>query len=271
MSAALSQAERGYVLVTVLWMTALVSLLAVQASASARVERLVTGNRVAAARVELAADAGIAAAGAALAAGLPLAAYPRAFTLEGARIELAVEDEAGKLNPNFASDAMRDALFQALLREPGAARTLSARLGDWIDSDDATRAGGAEEPEYLAAGLGYGPPNARLESLDELTLVLGIDARLARALRPHLTLFTAVRSPDPRRATPLVAQALGAVSAIERGALYGLGPVPAPDVLRVEAVAHAADASFARSAVLARTPDGRGYRIVEWTRAEEGR
>jgi len=62
-------------------------------------------------------------------------------------------------------------------------------IADWRDRDDLRRPNGAEEPEYRAAGLKYGPSNARFETVTELARVLGVTtalyARVAGSLTVH--------------------------------------------------------------------------------------
>ena len=64
-------------------------------------------------------------------------------------------------------------------------------------------------PEYVAAGLPYGPRNNRFETLGELQRVLGMDAALYEQLEPMLTLYSRQSRPDPRFAAGPVLTALG--------------------------------------------------------------
>jgi general secretion pathway protein K len=107
------------------------------------------------------------------------------------RIDLRIVDENGKINLNLADTALLDAFLRAMELEPGRARQLAGAIADWRDADSLTQpGGGAETPDYQAAGLPYGARNSRFETLGELQRVLGMDAKLYERLEPMLTLYS---------------------------------------------------------------------------------
>jgi hypothetical protein len=57
---------------------------------------------------------------------------------------------------------------------PGMTETIADSILDWIDTDDAPRAAGAETQYYAGRGLPYGPRNGVPMSLEELLLVRDI-------------------------------------------------------------------------------------------------
>src|SRR5690606_29702777 len=76
--------------------------------------------------------------------------------------------------------------------------------------DDLTQPlGGAEDPQYAAAGLPYGAKDAPFETVAEVEQVLGMDRALFTAAAPHLTVFSGLPQPDQRFAASEVLQALG--------------------------------------------------------------
>jgi general secretion pathway protein K len=126
------------------------------------------------------------------------------------RIDLRIVDENGKINLNLADTALLDAFLRAMDVEPGRARQLAGAIADWRDADSLTQpGGGAETPDYQAAGLPYGARNSRFETLGELQRVLGMDAALYERLEPMLTLYSRQSRPDPRFAAGPVLSALG--------------------------------------------------------------
>ena len=62
-------------------------------------------------------------------------------------------------------------------------------IQDWRDPDDLKRPNGAEDADYRAADLKYGPANAPFETVTELARVMGVTpaifARVADSLTVH--------------------------------------------------------------------------------------
>ena len=75
-----------------------------------------------------------------------------------------------------------DRLLVALQLDPG----LSESVLDWIDSDNAPRARGAESLSYLLLDPPYRAANRPLLQVNELRLVRGIDASVYQRLEPHV-------------------------------------------------------------------------------------
>src|SRR5262249_6357585 len=116
-------------------------------------------------------------------------------------------DERAKINPNLASDVLLTALFEAAGMDRLSARHLGSAIADWVGPDAASRPFGAKLREYAAAGRSHGPPNAPIESLDELQLVLGMTPDSFRTVRPYLTIYTELKEPDAN-ASPIVRRAV---------------------------------------------------------------
>ncbi|HAI46433.1 General secretion pathway protein K [compost metagenome] len=206
---------RGAALVLVLWLIALLTAVVGAFALSARVEHLqqrvvgddAIGQEHARAGLEYA-----------LYRLQPTATRPP-WVADGRRyrwqfdqrtIDLRIVDENGKINLNLANAPLLEAFLQAMDIEPGRARQLAGAIVDWRDADSLKQPnGGAELPEYIAAGLPYGPRNNRFETLGELQRVLGMDAALYERLAPMLTLYSRQSRPDPRFAAGPVLTALG--------------------------------------------------------------
>ena len=110
------------------------------------------------------------------------------LTLGGQVIWIEVTPAGGLVDINVANDALLFALFQRVGGlSPGEANILTTRIRDFIDPDDVpSGAGGAEAPQYRAAGWPAVPRNSALEDLSELKGVLGMTAELYGILAPHL-------------------------------------------------------------------------------------
>ena len=133
------------------------------------------------------------------------------LALNGATVDIRLDNHAGRINPNTASPALLRALLTALGESPDRAAALTAAIADWRERGRRPRPRGAKAAEYRAAGLSYGPPGEAFRDLGELRLVLGMTPALLAALRPHLTLWWD-GDPDPAFASVAVRQALETVS-----------------------------------------------------------
>lgn len=187
--------QRGIALVIVLWLIALLSLLALGQTAAVRTETRVTANQLESA------SARAAAYGCIQLALLEMMRPPAArtwdvdgtvhsATLEEARLSVRITDESGKVDINFASGPLLDTLLQAADVEEAARWSLVDAILDWRDPDNLRRAHGAEAADYQTAGLDYTPRNAPFRRIEELTLVRGMTAALYHTLAGSITVHS---------------------------------------------------------------------------------
>lgn len=117
-----------------------------------------------------------------------LTTYPGKWFLDG-HLRGAIQDESGKfpvnsLHPDLADHALfADIFLRLVMGKPyslpkAQAETLLAALVDWLDPNDETLPGGAEDAAYAAAQLPYRPKNTSLDTLGELLLVKGFSREL---------------------------------------------------------------------------------------------
>lgn len=289
--ATLSREEHGVALVLVLWMLMLLIVVANSVALTARTEVQVAGNQFALARAEAVADAAIHKAIAELLAppndvgrwrgdGLD-----RLWSFDAADVRVTIRAEAAKVDLNAAPATLLAGLFRAVGIAPQDAARLADAVADWRDPDDLRSLHGAERPEYAAAGKADGPANVPFDSVEELRLVLGIDAEIFRAVSGLVTVYTQSAEVNTATAERLVLLALpGAVPeqvdayleqrrfALERG----LPPPPFGQVsgapgsndglYAIRAEANLGDnARFSREAVVHLTGDAsRPYVILAW-------
>lgn len=219
--------QRGIALVMVLWILVLLSLMAAAYLSETRTETIATHNRMRASEAEALADAGVNWAiwrllqegpGGSLAERpaeerLPADGRLVRWRHGGGVVLLSVRDEAGKLDINITRPERLQGLLQAVGLERDRARTLAARIADFRDGNDIKEPDGAEDSDYSAAGLDYGPKNAPFEAVDELGQVLGLTPELAERLRDHTTVATGAGTVDPAFAS---VQALAALPRVDR-------------------------------------------------------
>jgi len=192
----------GFALLIVLWTTMLLGVVVAAMLTTTRTEALLTRNLRESARARALAEGGIWLAVhylAARSAGSGPASHGAAFAYEigDARVWVAVEDEAGKIDLNAAPGELIRGVFRALGVEDGRAAALADAVLDWRDADSSRRPGGAEDAEYRRAGLPYLPRNAPFPQVDELRLVLGIDDALFGRAAASLTVHSNRPRIDP--------------------------------------------------------------------------
>lgn len=87
-------------------------------------------------------------------------------------------------------------LMEALGIAPGTAATIAAAAADWIDTDDVSLPGGAEDGAYARAAIPYRTANRFMADPSELRAVQGVTPTLYATLRPWLcALPTSALSP----------------------------------------------------------------------------
>jgi general secretion pathway protein K len=132
------------------------------------------------------------------------------WEFEGAQISVVIVDESGKIDLNGAAQPLLASLFQVLGAAPDMAAAVASAIVDWRDEDVLSQAqGGAEDPQYAAAGLPYGAKDAPFDTVGELEQVLGMSAELFALAAPHLTVFTGQAEPEQMFASAEVLQAMG--------------------------------------------------------------
>jgi len=132
------------------------------------------------------------------------------WSFAGSRVVVRLIDEGGKVDINQADANLLAALLRVRGVEADRAASLAAAILDWRDADNLSQPqGGAEDPDYAAAGLGYGAKDAPFESIDELQQVLGMDADLYARIAPYLTIYSGRNLPDSTYAPGPVLQAMG--------------------------------------------------------------
>jgi len=104
------------------------------------------------------------------------------FPLNGSVIkrddmDIYIQDSAGLLGLSFYQEDVFERLLKQLTDEDSA-KTLAARLGDWVDHDNISRYKGMEVSDYIRLGLTIRPRNGAIRSLDELLKLPGMTNEL---------------------------------------------------------------------------------------------
>ena len=262
--------DDGFALIIVLWTLVLIAFIVAHVTANGRTEIRIAGNMIAEATAEAADDGAIVAAIFNLLdpnpdQRWPLDGSPHELTIGGSRVLVQLRDESERINPNSAAPQLLEALLRLTGSDAESARRLAASISEWVGSDPAGRQQEAQLVEYQAAGLDYGPPNAPLETIDELGRVLGMTPAVLAAVRPHLTLF-GPPEPNALSADPIVAAALSQIRQVAPIAAPANQGPDAPLIVRMIASALGpSNARVQRSAIVrvgASLPGG--YAVLAW-------
>ncbi|MGH8025359.1 MAG: general secretion pathway protein GspK [Pseudoxanthomonas sp.] len=207
--------ERGAALLLVLWLIALLTALIGAFALTARVEALQGKILSGGAQAQEMARAGVEYSLVRLADTEPTTRWlpdgrSYRWSYAGSEVELQIVDETGKVDLNQAGQPLLTALMQALGAEREQSGRVAAAIVDWRDPDPLTQVnGGAEDPDYAAAGRPYGAKDAPFETVAEVEQVLGMTPELYARLEPYLTIYSGRGEPDPTYAQGPVLTAMG--------------------------------------------------------------
>jgi general secretion pathway protein K len=257
--------NRGFALLIVLWTLVLLALIVTELGTSGRMESKIARNLMANAGAEAAADGAVHQAIFHLADGSDQAwqadGVPRRLAVGPAAVDLRIEDESGKINPNLADPALLQSLLLVLGANQQLSQTIVQGIVDWRGGSPPEQQPGVVQ-RYLAAGLRYQPSFSPFETVEDVGLVLGLTPDLAARLEPHLSVHQ-IGMADPARADPIVARALAQLPGGTGTAMPGV-PMAYHSVT-ITAVAHVPGGQFTRRAVVRIGPGlPHGYGLLVW-------
>lgn len=264
----------GFALLIVLWMLVLIAFIIGYVTSTGRSEIEISTNISANAAASAAADGAV---------------YRAIFALMDSRtdhrpvtdghteqmrigrsvVALRVFNENDWINPNLASAKLLEGLLRAVNMPAETAADLADEITQWVGTARTLRSPDELAAEYKSAGLGYAPPEAPLEDLEELRRVRGMTATALASMRPHLTLFGG-RQPNPATTDPVVAAAIRFADR-SNPTIGASGPVftgvgQDARVVRILAQAQGPGRATANAAVIVRvtSSSARGYSVLSW-------
>lgn len=276
---ALRHQQRGIALLMVLWVLILLGLIAASFLRETRLGINLARNITENAKAEALAEAGIRRAMVGLLDPDPATRWRIGtaynFALGDGTVVVRMEDEGGKVDLNHAPAPILRALLEAAGADPEMARTVADAIRDYRDADQERRAAGAEDPEYLAAGLKSGAKDAPFDDTEELMQVLGMTREMHHVISPYITVHSRrgrinlLTAPEfvLRATSNLKPKQLERILADRAGAAR-LDRVRADVVtVRAEAVTRGGG-GFTREAVLRQTGEPQQpFTIVDWRQA----
>ena len=205
----------GIALVLVMWVIALLAVMAVAAVSTSRTEVNLVRNRLDEARMRALAEAAVSMTVLRLRSSDEQDHWypdgtPRDWQFAGHQVQVEIHNESSRLDLNAGPEQLlRDLISAAQVEEVSVdADALVKALLDWRDADQSARTQGAEDRDYRTSGLPYGAKDGGFDSTAELGQILGMPKELSRLLQPHVTVFTQQSQPMPEYASPLLRSVL---------------------------------------------------------------
>ena len=202
--------ERGFALLTALWLLVALSVVGLEMAVRARDGRRISANIQESARALAAADAGIAhvhlalerrlreagGLGSGSAADVALDPWarlgfvlPDSQTIDGAVYRVQLRDAGSALHLNRCTEDELRRLLTALRVDAGEADRIAQAAMDWRDTDHLHRGRGAEREAYLRDGAAVLPRNGPFLTVAELRHVRGVTPEIFSLVRPFLTVL----------------------------------------------------------------------------------
>jgi|HubBroStandDraft_6_1064221.scaffolds.fasta_scaffold127665_3 general secretion pathway protein K len=283
--------ESGVAIVLVLWMIALLTVLAVSFARDASVQAKIVRNQYDIARAHALADTGVSLAILGILDAAPddkarLDGSPRDLTYGDGEIVLGLQNEAGKIDLNHASGEVLGNLFRTVGLDAAQAVALVDAVADWKRRRravwDSTVNRGRIEPAVTAVGP--------FLALEEFRAVQGITPEIYARVSPFLTVFSGTERIDALAAPRQVLLSLpgvdpGEVDAyVSARAKFGPDPSLLPALTGVDAYLGPDTVSFVSISSEGRIPPsvrfirnatislivnaGERYRFVSWRQGQ---
>lgn len=209
-----SRSQQGIALIIVLWMLALLTIIALSYSNMSRTETLLISNTVHIAQARSKAESAIWLAVNDLLKPLKSRQYSQSgmttviYSSVEDSLKVIIQDESGKIDLNKASSQLLHGMFTSINIDIDQANQLVDVILDWRDRDDLTRVNGAEDKDYLDSGFTYGAKDGVFNSIGELRQVKGMTSDLYEKIAPLVTIHSMQSRVRLSSATPGVLNAL---------------------------------------------------------------
>ncbi len=192
--------QAGVVLVLTLWLLVLLTIMATGYSYATRIETQLTVHIVEIARTKAIAEAGLWLAVSDLLKPPPKRRWPTdgstvAINFATQKINLRIQDEAGKIDLNTANPELLHAVIKTVAGDDKQTPFLLDAILDWRDRDSNRRRSGAEDSDYN--NVDYDAKDGPFNSIDELRLVAGVNNKIYVKIHPLLTVHSLLPGINP--------------------------------------------------------------------------
>lgn len=205
--------QNGMALIIVLWLVVLLSVMAAGHARNVHTDTMLASRQVAFAKSRALAEAAVQHAIVELLARnrsgqMPVDGTIHTVNIDGHDIGIAVRDATGLVDLNAASADLLAALVAATGTEPAWQRDMVDAILDWRDQDSLRHMNGAEDSDYLAAGIGWTARDGAFATIDELRYVSGMRQDIFDRLAPFLTVHSGRSGVNLEYAPPFLISAL---------------------------------------------------------------
>jgi len=217
------KSQRGMALVIVLWLVAVMTVIASGHSRNAHNEMQLAMKQIETAQARSVAQAAFSLTvldmlSTANSDKLPRLGTPFARRLNDRDVVITVRPTAALLDINSASESLLRALIIVAGTTDDIAASVAAAIVDWRDGDSLAHLHGAEDDEYAVAGREWSARDDNFVSVDELRYVLGMTETLYRKIAPCVTVHSEQRTIDLESAPELLLRAVTGAETATTGA-----------------------------------------------------
>ena len=187
--------QRGIALVVVLWLLVLLTVIAASHARVIRTETRLASNQVEASKARNLAEAGAHHAIIELlvrdeAQRWPVDGSVNRLRYQDGEVAIAIRDARGLIDINMAPASLLDKVLAGAGMEQSQRLALVDATLDWRDRDSLKHLHGAEDDDYLRAGLKWAARDGPFSSIEEFRYVLGMTNPLFERLLPYLTVHS---------------------------------------------------------------------------------
>lgn len=264
--------DRGFVLVSVIWIAGLLAVITTAFTISVRSHSLAAGNAFYNTRAELVADGMAMVAAYKLANAVDASQRPKlngepthCGWPDGISVSITVQDQGGLVDLNTASPDLIGALLQGFAVDKSKSAEIMGALHDFRDADSISALGGDEPAAF--PGKPYGPKNRPLAVPEEIGQLPELHEALFDKLMPLVTVSSQQPGIDLARAPRQLLDILGINDVNGAAAQRFSSPSPA-NVFSIDVMAELSNGSrYRRQALvsLLRQPDS-PFAILAWRR-----
>ena len=255
--------QAGIALVSVLWIVALLSVVATSLASSVRTETRLVANTGRMLQAQFAVESGVELAALNLmypqSVQWPVDGSIHSVAIGEADVRIATTNVTGKVDINAAPMPLIRGLLVAAGADADTADLLADAIMDWRDRDDMRHLNGAEDTDYRIAGLPWGAKDAPFDSVEELRLVLGMTDALYASMKDSVTVFSGQSGVNLQHAS---AQVVAAMAGLENLQVNSSGTVYA---VQVEARIDGTIASQVEATInVTYSGLGKPFQVLEW-------